>query len=146
MTTWIEYVPNRLSYVKAFTLSECECLYVLQQCLSAFHELFKRFGYFEINPEMIGFNVEGQVTCWLNKNYENNRIENANDSVLSSGDSSSIKNFEKMDTRLKESIEKGMVSDLWEIVKNRSNIQNRDHYNKLSNLEACNFENSLKLV
>ena len=53
---------------------------------------------------MIGFNVEGQLKCWLNKLFENNRMENPNDLVLSSGDGSSIKNFDKMDSKLRESI------------------------------------------
>ena len=51
-----------------------------------------------------------------------------------------------MDKKLKESIEKSMVSDLWHIAKRKSNIQSRDLYNKLSNLEVCNFENASKLV
>ena len=86
---------------------------MLQQSLKAFQELFQKFGYFEIHSDMIGFNTEGKVKCWFNKNFESNRIENANDSVLSSGDGSSTKNFDKMDKKLKESIEKGMVTDLW---------------------------------
>lgn len=104
MSVWVEYIPNRLTFVRGFTLSEVECLYVLQQSLTAFHELFKKFGYFEINSDMIGFNIEGKVKCWLNKCFENNRIENANESVLSNGDGSSNKNIEKMDKKLKESI------------------------------------------
>jgi hypothetical protein len=71
---------------------------------------------------MIGFNVEGKVKCWLNKCLESNRIQNANESVLNSGDGSSNKNIEKMNKKLKESIEKSMVTDLWQIVKRKSNI------------------------
>jgi hypothetical protein len=71
---------------------------------------------------MIGFNIEGKVKCWLSKSFESNRVENTNDSVLSSGDGASTQKFDKMDKKLKESVEKSMVGDLWHIVKRKSNI------------------------
>lgn len=36
ITVWIEYIPNRLSYIRSFSLNELECLYVLKESIEAF--------------------------------------------------------------------------------------------------------------
>jgi len=53
---------------------------------------------------MIGFNVDGEVRCWVNNNFASNRVENAEQSIIGSGDGEFSRNIDKLDQKLRESI------------------------------------------
>ena len=64
---YIEYVPLKMSGIRS--ISFADYLYILAAALYGFDLLFERYGFFEIDEDLIGITYEGLIKVWINSNY-----------------------------------------------------------------------------
>ncbi len=85
-------------------------LYVLNESLVGFQELYNKVGSFVIDDNHIGFNETGNVKVWLHKNFAKNHLDK--DSVILMS-TQNPRNFDKL---MIEKQEEDMVLDIWNAV------------------------------
>ena len=130
ITVYSEYIPYRLSETR--NLNHGQGLYVLNESLIGFHELYHRFGPFPVTEDHIGFNQDGETKVWLNQNFATNHLER--DSILLMA-TTNPKNF---DERMNKRQEEEMVEDIWMAVDDHANFD-FDFKAKVNEFREMNF-------
>lgn len=65
-SVFFERMPLRLYEIQDISLEEG--LYILYAASQGFEKLYEKYGFFEIESEMVCFSKEGLVRVWANKN------------------------------------------------------------------------------
>lgn len=67
---YMEYMPLKLEDISKISVEDC--VYILESALEGFRLLYRRFGAFEIDSNLISINTEGIIKVWINPDYSKN--------------------------------------------------------------------------
>jgi hypothetical protein len=63
----LDRTPLRLFEIDDISLEEG--LYILYASAQGLEKLYDKFGFFEVETDLVGFTREGEVKVWVNKNF-----------------------------------------------------------------------------